>query len=74
MKIADPGTSGVSGAMTLSTEDTTNGDNGGLTMETDNAVSGTENNVGMGAGSVNNIEYHKDLMMNSNQKLEYIIK
>ena len=34
MKTVDSGTSNMSGAMTLSTEDTTNGDHGGLAMET----------------------------------------
>ena len=53
--------------MTLSTGDTTNGDNSSLTMGTGNAVSGIENNIVMGVGSVT-------LMMNSNQKLDYIMK
>ena len=57
----------MSGPMTLSTGDTTNGDNSSLTMGTGNAVSGIENNIVMGVGSVT-------LMMNSNQKLDYIMK
>ena len=38
MSAADPGTSGLSGAIALTIGDATNGNSGSLTIETDNVV------------------------------------